>query len=87
MKPDQLRLNKACEPYAARRPRLDAPLGLVRQRGPEVLDGRGPPAHSDTPRTLPINARLLEILWDYPRVVMPVWRRPWIGEQMIIADG
>lgn len=43
--------------------------------------------NGDTLRTLPIDARLLEVLWDYPRVVVPVWRRPWIGEQMTFIDG
>ena len=50
-----------------------------------MSEGRKP--DDGTLRHLPIDARLLEILQDYPRVVVPVWRRPWISGQMIFLDG
>lgn len=50
-----------------------------------MSEGRKPDA--GTRQTLPVDCRLLEILEDYPRVVVPVWRRPWIGDQMLFLDG
>ena len=44
----------------------------------EMGDGNQNP--DDTVRnTLPIDARILEIAYEYPRVLIPVWRRPWLG--------
>lgn len=48
-------------------------------------EGRKPDA--GTRHSLPVDCRLLEILEDYPRVVVPVWRRPWIGDEMLFLDG
>ena len=41
----------------------------------------------DTLAALPIDARVQEILLDFPRVVVPVWRRPWIRKEMRHVDG
>lgn len=50
-----------------------------------MSDGRSPDA--ETLEQLPIDFRILELLRDYPRFVVPVWRRPWLGEQMMMAAG
>lgn len=50
-----------------------------------MSEGRKPDA--ETRHSLPVDCRLLEVLEDYPRVIVPVWRRPWIGDQMLLFDG
>jgi hypothetical protein len=50
-----------------------------------MAEGRTP--DDNTRQKLPIDCRLQEILHDYPRTVVPVWRRPWMGEQMFFIDG
>ena len=48
--------------------------------------GEGRRPDTGTRQSLPVDYRLLEILEDYPRVIIPVWRRPWIGDEMLFLD-
>ena len=86
--PHQLRLDAAYEKVR----RAAAPGWMLRWDCCASADlkfsmGEGRKPGGDTLGTLPIDTRILELVWDYPRVVVPVWRRPWIGEQMIFMDG
>ena len=82
--PHQRRLDAACE--AVRR--AAAPGWMLRSSADlkfAMSEGRKP--DHDTRHALPLDCRLLEILEDHPRVVVPVWRRPWIGDDMLFLDG
>ena len=41
----------------------------------------------ETLTTLPLDVRILEAAYEWPRVVLPAWRRPWLRERMRFADG
>ena len=86
--PHQLRLDAACD--AVRRAtrtgwmlRWDCCASADLKFA--MSEGRKP--DHDTRHALPLDCRLLEILEDYPRAVVPVWRRPWIGDEMLFLDG
>ncbi len=51
-----------------------------------MAEGR-PPEDPEALCRLPLDARVLEVLDDYPRVLVPVWRRPWIAGDMLFAAG
>ena len=51
-----------------------------------MAEGR-PPDDGDELQRLPLDARVLEIAYEHPRVLIPVWRRPWIASQMLFAGG
>ena len=88
--PHQKRLDVAfAEMAGARRPgtmaRWDccAPAWLKA----ELSDGEWPDPCDPQFATLPVDARLLEVLEAYPRIRMPAFERPWLGERTIKADG
>ena len=86
--PHQLRLNAAYEAVRrAARPGWMLRWDCCASADLKFSMGEGRSPASKTLGTLPIDSRILELVWDYPRVVVPVWRRPWMGEQMIFADG
>ena len=53
----------------------------------ELSEGELPSADDPRHRRLPIDARLLEALWDFPRLCVPAWERPWIGDRMKVEQG
>ena len=46
----------------------------------------GPPPR-EVRQALAIDHRLLEILEEFPRIGVPVWRRPWLGAEIVIEGG
>ena len=51
-----------------------------------MSEGRTP-RNDDDLQDLPLDTRILEIAWEYPRVLIPAWRRPWIAGDMLFIDG
>ncbi len=51
------------------------------------MDAEGDATDDDERQALPIDARLTECLQEWPRTVVPVWRRPWIGGLLRRARG
>ena len=83
--------------------RLDAAYEAVRRaRAPNTMmrwdccasaklkwlmsEGRTP-RNDDDLQDLPLDTRILEIAWEYPRVLIPAWHRPWIAGDMLFIDG
>ena len=52
-----------------------------------MAEGGGARSGAGATGVLPIDARLLEILADYPRATVRAWRRPWIGARMRVEAG
>ena len=50
-----------------------------------LSDGRSP--GREEREQLPIDARLLDILDEHPRLRVPAWRRPWLGATAVVTDG
>ena len=48
----------------------------------EPIDGDDPGLH-----VLPLDARVLEIVYEWPRLLVPVLRRPWLRDKIAVADG
>ena len=46
----------------------------------------GPPPR-EIRQALAVDHRLLEILDEFPRIGVPVWRRPWLGAEIVIEGG
>ncbi len=49
-------------------------------------------SEGDTPdartlASLPIDARIQDAAYKFPRVLLPVWQRPWLGDEMLTDDG
>ena len=49
-------------------------------------------SEGDTPdartlASLPIDARILDAAYEFPRVLLPVWQRPWLSDEMLRHDG
>ena len=38
-------------------------------------------------QALAVDHRLLEILEEFPRIGVPVWRRPWLGAEIVMEEG
>ena len=53
----------------------------------ELSDGNWPEPSDPRFATLPVDARVLDALEDYPRMRMPAWERPWLGKRTVRADG
>ena len=42
----------------------------------------------DTRRqSLPLDSRIQELAYDFPRFLVPLWRRPWLGSRTLVIDG
>ena len=53
----------------------------------ELSEGNWPKTSDPRFRTLPVDARLLDMLDDYPRLLVPAWERPWLGRRTLQAAG
>ena len=53
----------------------------------ELSDGGWPEASDPRFATLPVDARMLDMLHEYPRIRMPAFERPWLGERTVPTDG